>query len=162
MFSPFAIAEPDNKGKLNDGEILKVIITAIQGDIENGTVATKKAMNKHVRAFANRMMIERANFSKEAYVVVTQLKKTSEESTIHEDIKADSKKTLDQLMTLNGSEFDRAYIDAEIKQNQELIDLADSTWVTKMKDESIKALLAKVRPSLAANIEIAKTIQSSF
>lgn len=162
MFSPFAVADQDNKEKLNDGEILRVVITAIQGEIESGTLATKRAMNKQVRAFANHMNKERANLSKEANVLVNKLKKTSEENIIHKDLKADSKKTLDQLRKLSGSEFDKAYMDVEIKQNQELIDLADSTWVPKMKDESVKALLTKVRPALAANIELAKTIQSSI
>lgn len=162
MFSPFAIAEPDDKGKLNDGEILQVVVTANQGDIENSELARKKASNKQVRAFANRMIKERTDLNKEAKVLIAKLKKTSEDSTISKDLKADGKKTLDQLRNLNGPEFDKAYIDAEIKHNQELIDMADNMLVPNVKDEAVKALLTKVRPALAAHIELAKTIQGSI
>ena len=162
MFSPFAIAEPDDKGKLNDGEILQVVVTANQGDIEKGELARKQASNKQVRAFANRMIKERNDINKEAKVLFSKLKKTPEESTISKNLKADGKKTLDQLRNLNGREFDKAYIDAEIKHNQELIDVADNTLIPNVKDEAVKALLIKVRPALAAHIEFAKTIEGSM
>jgi len=162
MYSPFVIAEPDDKGKLNDGEILQIVVTANQIDIENGELARKKASNKQVRAFANRMIKERTDLNKEAKVLVAKLKKSTEESTISKDMKADGKKTHDQLKHLNGPEFDKAYIDAEIKHNQELIDVADNTLVPNVKDEAMKSLLTKVRPALAAHIEFAKTIQGSI
>ena len=162
LFSPFSIAEPNDKGKLNDSEILQIVVTANQGDIENGELAKKKASNKQVRAFANRMIKERTDFNKEAKVLVAKLKKPSAESTISKDLTADDKKTLDQLKNLNGREFDKAYIDAEIKHNQELIDMADNMLVPNVKDEAVKALLIKVRPALAAHIEFAKTIEGSM
>ena len=162
MYSPFVISEPDDTGKLNDGEILQIVVTANQGDIENGELARKKASNKQVRAFANRMIKERTDLNKEAKVLVAKLKKSTEESTISKDLKADGKKTQDQLRNLNGSEFDKAYIDAEIKDNQKLINVADNTLVPNAKDEALKALLTKVRSALAAHIESAKTIQGSI
>jgi len=162
MYSPFVIAEPDDKGKLNDGEILQIVVTANQGDIENGELARKKASNKQVRAFANRMIKERTDLNKEAKVIVAKLKKPTEESTISKDMKADGTNTQDHLRNLNGSEFDKAYIDAEIKHNQKLIDVADNTLLPNVKDEALKALLTKVRPALAAHIELAKTIQGTI
>jgi len=162
MYSPFVIAEPDDKGKLNDGEILQILVTANRGDIENGQLARKKASNKQVRAFANRMIKERTDLNKEAKVIVAKLKKPTEESTIGKDLKADGKNTQNQLKNLNGSEFDKAYIDAEIKHNLKLIDVADNTLVPNVKDEALKALLTKVRPALAAHIELAKTIQGTI
>ncbi len=162
IFSPFAIAEPNDKNQLNDSEILQIVVTANQGDIENGELAKKKASNKQVRAFADRMIKERNDLNKEAKVLVTKFKKVSEESTVSKDLRADDKKTLDQLKNLNGREFDKAYIDAEIKHNQDLIDLTDSTLVPNVKDEGLKMLLTKVRPAIAAHVERAKTVRGSL
>ena len=160
MYSPFVIAQSDDKGKLNEGEVLQAVTIANQIDIENGELAKKKASSKQVHAFANRMVKERVELNKSAKTLMTKLKKSPEEGTLSKDMKVEGKKTHDQLMTLNGSEFDKAYIDVEIKHNQELIDIADNS-LSNVKDEEIKALLTKVRPALAAHVELAKTIQGS-
>lgn len=161
MYSPFTIAESSDKSSLNDGEILQIVVTANQVDIENGELAKKKASNKQIRAFANRIIKERTDLNKEAKALVTKLKKPSQEGNMSKEMNDEGKKTYAQLKNLNGIDFDKAYIDAEIKHNSELIDVADNALHT-VKDEATKALLTTVRPALAAHLELAKTIQSSL
>ena len=69
---------------------------------------------------------------------------------------------LDKLKNLSGNEFDKAYIDSEIKLHQQVIDVADTKLVPSVKNEELKALLVKVRPALVSHLEHAQKIQGSL
>ena len=66
-----------------------------------------------------------------------------ENNTISKSLKADGKKSLDKLRNLSGREFDTAYIEAEIKLQQKLIDVVDIQLVPAVKNEELKALLGQ-------------------
>ncbi len=161
MFPAFVMAEPDVKGELNDAEIAHVVVTANQVDIENGELAKKKASNKDVHAFARRMINEHTDVNKQVKDLTAKLNMTPEDNTVSKNLKADGKKGLDKLKNLSSTKFDKAYIDAEIKLQQKVIDVADTKLVPNVKNEELKALLVKVRTALAAHLERAQTIKDS-
>lgn len=161
MFPAFAIAESPSNSELNDAEIVHTIVTANQVFIENSELAEKKARNKNVHAFARRIIKESTDVNKQAKGLAAKLNVTPEDNAISKNLKADGKKCLDKLKNLSGSEFDKAYIDAGIKHHQKIIDVVDIQLVPAVKNEELKALLAKVHPALASHLEYADTIQSS-
>ena len=161
MYPAFAIAEAPGKSELNDAEIVHIVVTANQVDIENGELAKKKASNQDVHAFARLMIKESTDVNKQAKSLAAKLHVSPEDNTISKNLKADGKKSLDKLKNLSGSEFDKAYIDVEIKLHQKIIDVADTKLVPNVKHEELKALLVKVHPSLASHLEYAETIQGS-
>lgn len=161
MLPAFAIAESPSNSKLNDAQIIHTIVTAHQVFIENSELAGKKARNKNVHAFARRIITESTDVNKQAKGLAAKLNVTPEDNAISKSLKDDGKKSLDQLKNLSGSEFDKAYIDAEIKLHQKVIDVVDIQLVPAVKNEKLKALVAKVHPALASHLEYADTIQSS-
>jgi putative membrane protein len=161
MVPAFAIAESPSKSELNDAEIVHTIVTANQVFIENGELAEKKARNKTVHAFARRIIKESTDINKQAKGLAAKLHVTLEDNAISKSLKVDGKKSLDTLKHLGGSEFDKAYIDAEIKLHKKVIDVVDIQLVPVVKNEELKALLVKVQPALASHLEYAETIQGS-
>ena len=162
MFPAFVMAEsPDVKSELNDAEIAHVVMTANQVDIENGKLAKKKASNKDVLAFAHRMVNEHTDVNKQVKDLTAKLNMSLEDNTVSKTLKADGKTDLDKLKNLSSTKFDKAYIDAEIKLQQTVIDVANTKLVPNVKNEELKALLVKVRTALAAHLERAQTIKDS-
>jgi putative membrane protein len=161
MFPAFAMAEAGGKGDLNDAQIAHIVVTANQVDIENGQLAKKKASNEDVHAFAHRMIGEHTDVNKQATDLAAKLKVTPEDNPISKSLKEDGKKNLDKLKNLSGKDFDKAYIDAEVKLHQQVIDVADTKLVPSVKNEELKALLLKVRPALVSHLEHAQKIQGS-
>lgn len=93
--------------------------------------------------------------------LATKLHVAPEDNTISKSLKADGKNSLDKLKNLSGREFDKSYIDAEVKLQQKLIDVVDIQLVPAVKNEELKALLVKVHTALASHLEYAETIQRS-
>jgi putative membrane protein len=150
------------KDDLNDAEIAHIVVTANQVDIDAGNLAKKKASHKDVHAYAHRMIGEHTDVNKQATDLATKLKVTPQDNAISKSLKADGKKNLDKLNGLSGKEFDKAYIDGEVKLHQQVIDVADSKLVPNVKNDELKALLVKVRPALVSHLEHAQQIQASL
>lgn len=161
IFSAFAIAESPSKNELNDAEIIHIIVAANQVNIENGELAEKKAKNKDVHAFARRIIKESTDINKQAQGLGAKLHVIPEDNSSSKSLKADGKKSLDKLKKFSGSEFDKAYIDAEIKLHRRVIDVVDIQLVHDVKNEELKALLGKVHTALASHLEYAETIQDA-
>ncbi|WP_239796093.1 DUF4142 domain-containing protein [Candidatus Nitrotoga arctica] len=157
----FAIAESPGKSELNDAEIAHIIVTANQIHIENGELAEKKATNKNVHAFARRMIKESTDINKQAKSLAAKLHVIPEDNSSSKSLKADGKKSLNKLKSFSGSEFDKAYIDTEIKLHRKVIDVVDIQLIHDVKNEELKALLVKVHTALAAHLEYAETIQGT-
>lgn len=158
-----AMAEDTNKkGGLNDAEIAHIVVTANQVDIETGNLAKSKASDKEVVAYAHRVIGEHTDVNKQARELATKLNVTPQDNSISKRLKAEGKKNLEKLKGLKGNEFDKAYIEGEIKLHKQVIDVADSKLVPNVKNEELKALLVMVRPSLVSHLEHAQQIQASL
>ena len=87
---------------------------------------------------------------------------TPKDNEISKTLKSDGEKNIDKLKDMSGKEFDKAYIDAEVKLHKQVIDVADTKLVPNVQNEELKALLKKVRPSLVSHLEHAQKIQASL
>lgn len=164
MLPAFSVMAEDasKKGGLNDAEIAHIVVTANQVDIDAGNLAMKKASHKDVHAYAHRMVNEHTDVNKQATELVTKLNVTPQDNAVSKSLKVDGKKNLAKLNGLSGNEFDKAYIDGEVKLHQQVIDVADNQLVSNVKNEELKALLVKVRPALVSHLEHAQQIQASL
>lgn len=162
MFHVFAIAESSNNSELHDVQIVHIVMTANQIHTENGELAEKKASNKDVHTLARRLIKESTDVNKQAKDLAAKLHVAPENNTISKSLEADGKKSLNKLKNLSGREFDTAYIEAEIKLQQKLIDVVNIQLVPAVQNEELKALLVKVLTALASHLEYAKTILKSI
>ena len=162
MLPGFAATAHSADKALNDAKIAHIVVTANHVDIDAGNLAKKKASNKDVQAYAQRMIGEHTDVNKQATDLATKLKVTPEDNAISKSLKAEGKKNLDKLNGLSGNEFDKAYIEGEVKLHQQVIEVADKQLVPNVKNEELKALLVKVRPALVSHLEHVKQIQTSL
>jgi putative membrane protein len=159
LWVPGALAQPAGP---TDPQIAAIVVTANQVDIDAGKLATTKAHDKEVKAFAQQMITDHTGVNKQATELVTKLKVTPEENDTSRSIKQGGDDNLAKLKTLKGVDFDRAYIDREVTYHQTVIDALDKTLVPNAKNEELKALLIKVRPAFVAHLEHAKSIQAKM
>jgi putative membrane protein len=159
LWVPGALAQPAGP---TDPQIAAIVVTANQVDIDAGKLATTKAHDKEVKAFAQQMITDHTGVNKQATELVTKLKVTPEENDTSRSIKQGGDDNLAKLKTLKGVDFDRAYIDREVTYHQTVIDALDKTLVPNAKNEELKALLIKVRPAFVAHLEHAKSLQGKI
>ena len=145
-----------------DAQIAAIVVAANTVDINAAKVAMKMSKNAKVRKFARDMVKDHTANNKAAVALVTKLGVTPEENDTSKSLTDGGQKNIDNLKTLKGKEFDKAYVDNEVSYHQAVVDAVDNTLIPNAKNEELKALLTKTSPVIKEHLEHAKMIQSAM
>jgi putative membrane protein len=154
---PAAAASP----AINDAQIAHIVVTANSIDSTAGMLAEKKGASKAVKDFGKTMVTDHGGVNKQAVALVTKLNVTPEDNDTSKQLKSGGDANLAKLQGLSGKAFDKEYIDHEVAYHQAVLDAIDKTLIPNAQNADLKALLVKVRPAVAAHLDMAKKIQSS-
>jgi putative membrane protein len=145
-----------------DPQIAAIVVTANQVDIDAGKLALSKAHSPDVKKFAQLMITDHSGVNKSATELVQKLHVTPESNPTSQSLQKGGEENLAALKKLNGSAFDRAYIDHEVAYHQSVLDAFDTTLIPSAQNSELKALLVKVRPAFVAHLDHAKQLQGEL
>jgi putative membrane protein len=145
-----------------DPQIAAIVVTANQVDIDAGKLALSKAHSPDVKKFAQLMITDHSAVNKSATELVQKLRVTPESNPTSQSLQNGGDANLAALKKLNGSAFDRAYIDHEVAYHQSVLDAVDTTLIPSAQNPELKALLVKVRPAFVAHLDHAKQLQGEL
>jgi putative membrane protein len=155
---PAAAAAP----AINDAQIAHIAVTANAVDSAAGELAKTKGASKAVKDFGKTMVTDHGGVNKQVVALVTKLNVTPEDNDTSKQLKAGGDANLAKLQGLSGAAFDKAYIENEVAYHQAVLDAIDKTLIPNAQNAELKGLLEKVRPAIAAHLEMAKKLQSSL
>lgn len=162
---PSGAATPDQSGApaaLNDDEIAAIIAASNTGEVEQARLAQSKAKDARVKKFATHMITDHTESGQKETQVMTKAGLKSEDSPVSIQLTSDSTKLVDSLKGQTGTEFDRMYIDAQVKQHQQLLDMIDHKFLPNVKSADLKGFLQTLRPKVDTHLKEAKEIQKSL
>jgi putative membrane protein len=146
----------------SDAQIAHIVVTANAVDIEAGKVAEKKGSTGEVKKFGKQMVTDHTGVNQQAAALAKKLGVTPEDNATSKSLKEGGDANLKRLATLKGKEFDRAYVDNEVKYHEAVLAAIDDTLVPNAKNAELKALIVKVRPAIDAHLQHAKHMQASL
>jgi putative membrane protein len=161
LASALAFAAHAQQGP-TDPQIAHIVVTANQVDIDAGKLAESKSKSKDVRAFGKQMVTDHTAVNKAAVALVTKLHVKPEPNETSASLKNGGTENVAKLRKLKGKDFDKAYVDHEVVYHQAVIDAVDKTLLPSAKNEELKALLEKTRPTLVEHLEHAKHLQAEL
>jgi putative membrane protein len=161
LASALAFAAHAQQGP-TDPQIAHIVVTANQVDIDAGKLAESKSKSKDVRAFGKEMVTDHTAVNKAAVALVTKLHVKPEPNETSASLKNGGTENVAKLRKLKGKDFDKAYVDHEVVYHQAVIDAVDKTLLPSAKNEELKALLEKTRPTLVEHLEHAKHLQAEL
>jgi putative membrane protein len=146
---------------IDDAQIASIVVTANQVDIDAGKLAASKASNAEVKKFGQQMVTDHTGVNKQAVDLATKLKLTPKDNPTSQSLKSGGDANVASLTKLNGTAFDKAYVDHEVAYHQQVLEALDKTLIPGASNAELKALLVKVRPAFLAHLEHARQIQAS-
>jgi putative membrane protein len=147
---------------LADPQIAHVAVTSNSIDSAAGAAAQSKARNAQVRDFAQQMVRDHGAVNKQAVALAQKLNVTPADNDVSRQLQQGAEQARTDLGGKSGADFDRAYIDHEVRYHQSVLDALDNTLIPGAQNAELKALLQQVRPNVAAHLERAKSIQGSL
>jgi putative membrane protein len=144
-----------------DVQSLGIIDVANSGEIDAANDALKKAKNERVRTFALRMLDDHKQSQKDFTDLAKTFSMSKEPSDASRQIESDNKKLMDDLKTAKDAEYDRRYIDAQVKAHRDLLEMIDKTLIPAAQNRDLKTLLQKTRDKVSEHLRMARDVQGT-
>ena len=150
-------------GDWTDADIVAFLVAADSGEVAAGKLASTKATNPSVKAFAKKMVSDHTNMLQST----TQLARkasiayaTASNNDIG-DLRSDSKDALEDLTTKSaGNDWDEDYVDKQVDAHQKVIDHVND-FTQSAKNPQLVSMLKQALPKLQSHLDAAKSLQNA-
>jgi putative membrane protein len=123
-------------------------------EVKLGQLAKDKASNKSVKEFGERMVKDHSKANDELKEMASK-----KGITLRDSLNATDKALYDRLSKLSGGDFDKAYMQAMIKDHEE--DVAEFRRESQsVKDPDIREFTSKTLPTLEEHLRLARNTGS--
>lgn len=147
---------------LTDGQILGIVNTANQGEIQASKLAQKVSKDPQVKEFATMMINEHTASRSKMKELAGKTNIKAAESPLQKTLETTAKESESKLKSLTGKEFDKAYVSEQVKMHQTVLDTIDATLLPKASEATLKSELGKMRETVAAHLEHAKKLETAM
>lgn len=148
--------------ELTDAQIAAVLDVANQGEIEQAELARQRASAEPVRGYATAMITGHGAAARQQSQILEQRGIRPEYNPAAEQLMDRSMQTQEMLRNLEGPEFDRAYMQAQLDQHRLLVRMLDEELIPSAEDPQYRAYLEQLRGDLQAHLTHAERIQGEL
>jgi putative membrane protein len=146
---------------LSDAQFAGVLQTINQGRIQEAQLGQSKASSPEVKRFAREMVTSHRTAQNKESALFSRLQITPTDSTVSDQLKADTQSDISTLQSMRGKEFDRSFIDSQVRYLNNSLELIDR-MTPDVKSSDLKAELQKVRTKVDAHLQDAERVQANL
>lgn len=140
------------------GDVAGIVLAANEGEIAQGNAAAGQATSAEVRSFAQMMVTDHTNALNMARDTFSRHNMTPGETDITRALRTNSDRTVTNLATYRGRDFDRTYMQTQVNLHQWLLTTLDTALIPSAPNADVRSLLQTQRGSVAAHLEQARAI----
>lgn len=160
---PVAQPQPRPKGRIrwNDAGVAAMLLALNYTDISYAKLAPARAARDDVKEFANRVLADHSGVNAALTQLLQKLDLTPEDNEASLDLRDESSARRDMLRDLNARAFDSTYIENEVTYHRQFLTALDQELIPAARNAELKALLANVRPAVAAHLAHAEQVRAN-
>lgn len=147
---------------LTDEEIAAIVTTVNTGEIDQAKLALTHAKDFKVKQFAQLMIQHHTKSNQDAEKILAKSSMKPADNHISQKLAADSKALVESWKGTKGADFDKAYLDAQVKQHQDVLAMMDAKLLPQVKNEEMKQSLTAFRPVVEAHLKQAQELQGKL
>jgi len=144
------------KAPESDQDFVNKASASDMAEINVSRIAVKSAKDDGVRKFAQKMIDDHSKTSKEMLEMVNKKRMTAPDR-----MDAEHDKIAKKLVSLSGSDFDKEYVDGQVKDHEMAVALFEAQSKDG-KDEDLRAFAKKHLPHLREHLEMAQDLQKKL
>ncbi|PYO48354.1 MAG: hypothetical protein DMD72_07540 [Gemmatimonadetes bacterium] len=156
-----ASSTPATSGNWTDPNIVALLDEANMADSAASSIAATKGTASEVREFARRMMRDHHQLRTQGAALAKKLKITPAAPSDDPVMPMAQDETNTLNSTAKGKDFDKAYIDDEVKAHKAVLDLA-TKGASQTQNTELKNLIQKAAPVIQGHLTKAESIQKSL
>jgi putative membrane protein len=148
--------------QLTDPQIAAITDAANKGEIEQAKLAVRKAKDPQVKQYAQMMIDQHGAEQKKEQQLATTLSLQPETTQMSTQLQTDSQSAISSLSSQSGADFDKAYIDLQVKEHKDVLDAIDNKLIPNAKNAQLKQALEAFRPKVQGHLQKAQEIQQKL
>jgi putative membrane protein len=146
---------------LNDAQLAAVVQALNQGEVLEAQLAQNKAVSPNTKRFAKEMMNVHREMQNRTNALLARLQMSPSESPVSTRLKTDVQNETATLQTMRGRDFDRDYVDAQVRNHNKALELLDRITPI-VKNPDLKAALASDRLQVEEHLRAAERIEETL
>jgi putative membrane protein len=146
---------------LDDPTIVAIFDAANSADMETGALAEQHAASKEVRDFGAMLVRDHRMVRQQGRDLAAKLGVTPTPPNDDQSAK-DHAAAMARLRSLQGADFDRAFLQQEAAFHQAVIDAVTTTLLPSIRNSELKALVEKVAPAFQAHLKMAQELEKKI
>jgi putative membrane protein len=143
---------------MTDEQIAAVTNAANTGEVDQAKEAVKKARSAKVKQFAQHMVTDHGAAFKQQNDILKKANLTASDNPTSQQLQSDGKQVMAKLQSATGADFDRQYMDAQVKQHQQVLETLDNKLIPDAKNAELKSYLQTIRGKVADHLKSAQDI----
>jgi putative membrane protein len=147
---------------MTDGQILEITHTANAGEIDQAKVALSRTKDTRVRSLAQMMVRDHSQADKKGMVIAKKDNIEREPSPKSTALASDGEGTMRTLKADAAEDFDKDYVDTQIREHQAVLDALDNKLIVSAANPNLKAYLVEVRAAVASHLQHAQDLQKDL
>ncbi len=147
-------------GNLSDAQIAGVLEAVNLGEVQQAHLAQEKATEPAVRNYADNLRSGHELAARQQSMVLDQQGITPEETDLSRQLRQQSQQEEQRLSQLSGAEFDRAFVQAQVRTHQDALNLLEQKLIPNASDPAYRAYLEQLRGDLQQHLAHAQQLES--
>lgn len=147
---------------LNDAQVLQVLHTANVGEIEQAKLARTNGKDPRVKHLARMILKDHTAADDRAEQMMKKANLSMAPSDVSNTLESGAREIQTNLISATGSDFDRAYLDAQIKQHRDVLGLIDQRLIRSAQISDVKSLVETVRPMIEAHLTASEALRKDL
>jgi putative membrane protein len=137
---------------------LYVLHAANMAEMEQARMAQKRAKNGRVKRFASMMLKDHGEADSKGNDVAKKVRASLTPSESSNRLENEAKQHSAMMSSQQASDFDRTYMDAQVKEHRALLDAIDRELLPAVTSPEVRDLLQTVRARVASHLAEAEQI----
>jgi len=147
-----AAAREDKETLTDEGFVMKASAAGL-AEVNAGLAASKRASSAEVKEFAERMVKDHGKANKELLALADKKR-----IRVARTMDAKHSAAIDKMIKLSGGDFDREYMEGQVKDHEKAVELFEKQSKSG-KDAELKEWAEKTLPTLKEHLKIAKDVK---
>lgn len=142
----------------SDGDALAVLMAVNDGEVQMGEMAKKNAESADVKQFAAMMSTHHQQAMGKMRNLQSKSKIELKENDLSTKVKNDAGQEMATLRDKKGKEFDRLYIDSQVRLHKEALDAIDNRVLPGVTNGEVKTSINEARRQISDHLAKAESL----
>ena len=157
-----ALSQSTASPSLSEGQIIKYLQKVNQGEITDARMALRRSKDADVKNFAKEMIKDHSANEKTMDALARHLKAKPATSEATTSLMQEAKSGDQELKAAKGTDFDKAYVDAQAKIHEEVAGAIQNQLVPAATSDDMKSALSETLSTVQNHQKMAQDLSGKM